>query len=359
MSVDIFHKVETQHYVPRHYLSAWAKRIYKKGKKIDLIACRIKDKLLSNIDTMTIGQEGCLYAYPEFNEYEFNVVVDLLKSKKGLDGDAIRSIYQYSLFLPLYIRSLKGERTFLLHSEICKLSESGILASNFSKALINSFETDVRTLNQVKLSRFIDDGVTAMNNGFEYWMTKLENLFNPLLDRARNSDLSFMAERNNRPAFIHNFINQMLRTQKFNDLASDMLEDCPHTSIKIATYLRHLSAYEVASSLARDADEYELNLICNNTALEFITGDQPLCNLVSDEEAGQFDVYYPISPRLALFFSKRGRFNSVYGYLKELNVHEVDTLNKAICSASMNQVYAQSIEMLSTGQYFASKWSAR
>ena len=343
MRVNIFHKVETQHYVPRHYLSAWSKRIYKKGKKIDLIACRIKDRLLSNIDTMTIGQEGYLYAYPEFNEYEFNMVVALLKSKQGLDGETIRYIYQYSLFLPLYIRSLKGERTSLLHSEICKLSESGILASSFSKALINSFNTDVRRLDQVKLSKFIDDGVTAMNNGFEYWMTKLENLFNPLLDRARNGDLSFMAERDNRPAFIHNLINQMLRTQKFDNLASDMLEEHPHTSIKVATYLRHLSAYEVASSLTRDADEYELNLICNNTALEFITGDQPLCNLVSNEDVGQFDVYYPISPTLALFFSKKGRFSNVYGHLKNPDVHEVDTLNKAIC----------------VGHYFASNWQQR
>ena len=356
MRVDIFHKVETQHYVPRHYLSAWAKRIYKKGKKIDLIACRIKNKLLGDIDTMTIGQEGYLYAYPDFSEYEFNVVVELLKSKQGADGEIVRSIYQCSLFLPLYIRCLEGERTATLCLEISRLVGSGILEKRFSEALINAFQTDVWDLDQVKLSEFIADGVTAKNNGFEYWMTRLEEHFNPLLDRARHGDLSFMAERSNRPAFIHNMINQMLRTQKFDRLASRIVDGNPHANIKIATYLRHLSAYEVASSLVQNGEEYELNLICNNTALEFITGDQPLCNLVTNEEACQVDVYYPISPKLALFFSKRGRFNSVYGYLKEPTVHEVDTLNKAICNASLDQLYAQSTEVLSTGHYYASKW---
>ena len=356
MGVDIFHKVETQHYVPRHYLSAWAKRIYKKGRKIDLISCRIKDKLLRDIDTMTIGQECFLYAYPDFNEYEFNVVVELFKSKRGLDGELIRSIYQYSLFLPLYLRSLRGERTKALSLDIRKLTDSGILDADFCKALIDSFQTDVRSLDQVKLSEFIDNVSIAKKNGFEYWMTQLEKHFNPLLDRARNGDLTFMAERENRPAFIHNIINQMLRTQKFDRLASDLVDDNPHTNIKIATYLRHLSAYDVASALVRNGDQYELNLIRNNTALEFITGDQPLCNLVPNEEASQFDVYYPIAPRLALFFSRNGRFDNVYGYLKEPNVHEVDTLNRAICNVSIDQLYARSTEVLSIGRYCASNW---
>lgn len=39
MSIDIFHPVKAQHYIPRHYLSAWARR---KGKRIDLIWVRIK-----------------------------------------------------------------------------------------------------------------------------------------------------------------------------------------------------------------------------------------------------------------------------------------------------------------------------
>lgn len=359
MGVDIFHKVETQHYVPRHYLSAWATRVCKKRRVVDFVACRIKNKLLSDIDTMTIGQDVYMYAYPDFSEYEFNVVVELLKSKKGEDGDVVRAIYQYSLFLPLYLRSLRGERTSELKSNICKLVDSGILEECFCRALIDSYQVDISSLDQEQLSEFIDSGTIAKNNGFEYWMTTLENYFNPLLDRARRGDLGFMAEAESRPAFIHNMINQMLRTQKFDRLALDLVDDNPCTNAKVAKYLRHLSAYDVASVIARQGDEYELNLICNNTALEFITGDQPLCNLVTNEEACQFDVYYPISPAAALFFSKKGRFDGVYPHLKSPSVHEVDALNKAICNASIDQVYAKSAEVLETGRYFAADWQLR
>ena len=64
MRIDIFHPVNTQHYVPRHYLSAWARRITKKDKNIDLICARIKGDLKHDIDTMTIGQAEHFYGAP-------------------------------------------------------------------------------------------------------------------------------------------------------------------------------------------------------------------------------------------------------------------------------------------------------
>ena len=149
----------------------------------------------------------------------------------------------------------------------------------------------------------------------------------------------------------------MLRTCKYDYLVKAGKGALAAVDPALICFLRHEAAFEVAKNFSISHRDYELKLIENSTDMEFITGDQPLCNLISDANAGQFDLYYPVSPRKALIFVKKGRYENVYRHLNELSVREVDELNRKICEVSVNQLYASTSYVLELGHYYASKWA--
>lgn len=207
----------------------------------------------------------------------------------------------------------------------------------------------------VLVKNTIDKIEIVKKNGFEAWMTLLENRFNPLLDCARTGDLSFMSIPGATAVLIQNIINQLLRTGKYDEYCAQYDDGRIGTSESILKFMRHQSVYDIAARMVRYGGEYELNLIENKTDLEFITGDQPVCTLGYGRSICELDFYYPISPTKALCLTKKGRFNQLYAHLNMPTVHEVDRLNKLICHFSVSQLYAKSRTTLEIGRYYASK----
>lgn len=354
MSIDIFHPVKAQHYIPRHYLSAWARR---KGKRIDLIWVRIKGGEVFETRTKNIGQRKYLYAYPDLKPDEFAFVVNFLSRRTDLDGEVVRSIYQGGLFIPTYLRCLNGEKSNDLKTRIELLVKQNILEDIEKSALAFAYNHIMRDLKtSPAIAEIIRLTKIAKANGFEHYMTEIENRFNPLLDKARMGDLSFMSILGAKAVFIHGIINQLLRTGKYDEHCKQCDEGRIGTSESLLRFMRHQSAFDIASQMIQYGGDYELNLIENNTGLEFITGDQPVCTMGHGRSICELDLYYPISPSKALCLTKKGRFRQLYNHLKAPMVHDVDQLNKLICHFSIDQLYAKSGNTLEIGRYYASKW---
>jgi len=81
------------------------------------------------------------------------------------------------------------------------------------------------------------------------------------------------------------------------------------------------------------------------TDYEFITSDQPIINIhsknnISFEPIKEMEYYYPITPHLAIFITKKNIHNIKIGK------NETDEYNKLLYNKSYEQVYAFSRESL-------------
>jgi hypothetical protein len=78
--------------------------------------------------------------------------------------------------------------------------------------------------------------------------------------------------------------------------------------------------------------------LSNTTAKPFITGDQPIINLLDPRVTDDIEFYYPLSPTLAMIFSKdREKFPTPSRNATEL---EIEHYNHSIYERSEDQLYA-------------------
>jgi hypothetical protein len=84
---------------------------------------------------------------------------------------------------------------------------------------------------------------------------------------------------------------------------------------------------------------------------EFITSDQPIINIHSNNEitfepVKEMEFYYPVTPRQALFITAKD-FKD-----KKINKTETDDYNNRLCKKSYEQIYAYSKETLNSFSYW-------
>lgn len=87
----------------------------------------------------------------------------------------------------------------------------------------------------------------------------------------------------------------------------------------------------------------KFSFIENNTDVEFITGDQPIFNLDVKNEfetPEKFNLYYPLTPKLALLISECVQVD------REVSLAEVEKYNDFIESSSYEQIYSRQKEGL-------------
>lgn len=339
-------KVVKQHYVPRHYLSAWGTPT--RGNDSFLIWCKRSEwSEARNVEAMSVAQCKYMYAYPNLSAQEQRLLISFIKSKPEPMQGFLQTIYEYALSMPLYLRLLKGDRSDELWGRINELNSSCVcdqLVTRVLKLLASDPE-----MGGFDVKGAICDVEVICHNGFEHWMTTLESGFNPLLDKARAGDLSFFDDDpNSRCGLIYYFFVQMLRTKVY-----DKMVDASNWNKypNLQKMLRHGTAFEVAYSNASDWKNFELRLIGNKSSLQFITGDQPLVNLDANDNSPHFDLYFPISPTQAMVFIEKGRFQSVYSWLEHITEREAHELNRRIAKVCIDTVCAESKSVLDIGRY--------
>ena len=87
-------------------------------------------------------------------------------------------------------------------------------------------------------------------------------------------------------------------------------------------------------------DQYSHNLIENNTNLNFITTDQSVINTDAVrkpqfDEVNDFEFFHPLSPHLAIYFSKK----RPPGLSQIIDVEEIQALNLIMKDCSHEMIF--------------------
>lgn len=289
-----------QHYIWQQYLSAWADGKY--------VQCLVGDRIFQTT-TQNLGVEYDFYKLPEVTDEDLWLITFLT----GLD---------------------KAHPVARHHHEGLLVDVLGplIFAKECPDALDNP---EVAKLIEVHRTNAIDDRHTA-----------LERSFLPLLPKCLEGDISWFQDTANAIAFCSYVGAQHMHTRAVKAKNIKRLKDRMNLDIsRVWDLMALIFGFNYGCSIFFDRANRPLVLVHNETLTPFITSDQPVVNLEGDGENApdSLSIYYPISPRLALFIGEPGKPQlPKHGLTDE----QAATLNLRIERRSHLQVYAQTADAL-------------
>lgn len=189
-----------------------------------------------------------------------------------------------------------------------------------------------------------------LHNFEEDLHASIEKRGRPYLEMALQEDLSFFKEDTSLIDFLYFLCIQYCRTERQKTATLALTQDAFGVSFeRIWNVMTHMIATNVSWTLYAERTQYQAILLQNNSDLEFIAGDQPVINSYADvarrlESLESFDMYYPISPRLAIYYTDRPDWH--VSDLRELNEEEVHRFNGMIADNASKQLYASRKETL-------------
>ncbi len=174
-----------------------------------------------------------------------------------------------------------------------------------------------------------------------------------LLDK----NVDFWQDENKRIDFLFYLFFQYFRTKKMRNACLNVVNagmkksDNDSLSRISSTGYAILSVFFSSNMVyAFSKEATSIKLIKNNSNLNFITGDQPVINIIQDKNEGEpfpkdVELYYPISPKLGIFISHNAKFSLGYGDI--VGVEEVRYLNNLIVDNCEESLFANRKEDLS------------
>jgi hypothetical protein len=184
-------------------------------------------------------------------------------------------------------------------------------------------------------------------NAIEDYHAGIEGSFLPLLKRLLEQDVSFYSAAEQRMTLLHFICTQYMRTKGVKARTVDIVKRNNNQDLtRIWDIMSHMFAVNIAASLVMDGDRRKLTLIENATSVSFVTGDQPVVNLHmrSPQAVTLLSLYYPVSPRLALFLPEVDEPSSFSN--NTLTAEQVQGLNRKMAAASHSQVFGDSEQVL-------------
>ena len=170
-----------------------------------------------------------------------------------------------------------------------------------------------------------------------------------------NQNLDFWKDEDKRIDFLFYLFFQYLRTKRMRNACLNVWDDAVKKSCNNLPTLSSVG-YMILSVLlssnmayAFSKESASIKLIKNNSNSNFITGDQPVVNVIQDKKEGEsypkdVELYYPISPKLGVFISYSEKFSLGYGDV--VNVDEVNYLNNLIVDNHEEQLFGNRKEDL-------------
>lgn len=173
--------------------------------------------------------------------------------------------------------------------------------------------------------------------GIEDFHSDIENSAITVLEKLYLEDLSFFENNEEKNAFCLFVAAQYTRTNKMkkNVLSTDL--KTPNINKENLGRVFHLFITDAIGNWI--FSKAKLSLLVNDTDIDLITGDQPVLNVKWDPNdeviPEEFELYYPISPKKALYFSEKtsGKRN--------IQENEVIEYNELIKKYSDEQLYSK------------------
>jgi len=214
----------------------------------------------------------------------------------------------------------------------------------------------VLTFRNSPISKKIPDDLklqfeNKIQNFEEEMQCRFEEMGSPFLDELRNGDTSFYDDEDSNMSFNAFLAMQYFRTKKMQQGVIEATSRFPPLRIdRLWKIMAQIFATTVGATLSSLRNEFKCVLLHNQSIRPFITGDQPVINLHStyskklNEPPVDLELYYPLSPTLALLLTK----SQAYETLRRRVVSENDAsiYNQKIIEASEEQVYASSASLL-------------
>lgn len=290
-----------QHYVWRHYLSSWAQE--------NKIWCLRENKIF-NPNLMGIAQERDFYRFNGLNDDEIKLIRNLVIEPTNKS---------YQMMNQGWINTFKNMSDKLL-----------FLQKNFS--------------NEQEKKSLID---LIKNNIEEKLHYRIENISIKYLDSILKEDLKFFEEDSKRAHFCNYIAHQYFRTNKMKSRFLSKIEgyDVDVNKINLDT-VWNISKLILSSNLGFNlfirGNNFRMNLLKNKTRVELITCDQPVINafatyLPDSEFPEKMELYYPVSPNLAIMISDSDEIPE-----KDLSEIEVNTYNMKMAESAHSQIYSYS-----------------
>lgn len=186
-------------------------------------------------------------------------------------------------------------------------------------------------------------------NVIENYHMMFEGMFIPLLKRVQAQDIGFYADTHDCITFLVFLSMQFLRTKGIKERMIARQTSMHVDMSRIWGMLSVTLAHTLAGALVHERSKRKLALVRNKTPLKFISGDQPVANLLAkiddSKSPEKISLYYPVSPNLALIVPAEDEppiFSSET--LTEADVH---TLNSKIREVSHSQLFGSSAAALS------------
>lgn len=302
-------KKRKQHYVWRHYLSAWANHN-------DQIWC-CRENSIFNTNLMNIGQERDFYKIKKLDYDDINFIRRIIQKNPN---DHLQEVNMGWLKIFTSIFELEDS---LNESKLDKESINSLI-----DVATNNLEEELHSIIEVSSIKYISS----------------------ILDE----DISFFNTGEGRSDFLYYLCVQYIRTNKIKVNILKNVDGMGKVNIDNTwNILSHVFATNMGWGLMSDKS-YNISLLKNESDIEFITGDQPVVNtfatgLLFGSPPEKLEFYYPVSPILAVMISKN--YNDSSTKTVCLSKEKVTMYNQHIFEQSHSQVYASKSETLS--QYSA------
>jgi hypothetical protein len=194
----------------------------------------------------------------------------------------------------------------------------------------------------------IDDLLDIHNtNAVDNQHTVIEGQFAPLLARILNEDFSWYENNEDCICFCNFVAAQQMRTRGVKERTITRLKKRVGLDVsRIWDILALIYGFNIGCNLFLERKKRRLIAVRNDTSVPFITSDQPVLNLHGNGETAPeiASLYYPISPRLALYLPEPSEENDIP--FEDMTAAAATYLNQRIAKACHSQVYAKTADPL-------------
>ncbi len=288
-----------QHYVWRSYLSAWEVD----GK----LWCRRDGKVFTT-SAKNVANARDLYRLRELSEDDINAI-RLLSSR--ITDPVLRQLA--TGWLPSF--------TFIFHLK--RIYEA---RGRRDLEIEQELEVQINTLEEGIHSEIEGDVVTVV-------------------DELRQGNLAVLDDDDNFASFARFIAMQHLRTPFMIGRMTKALLEFPQLKCNVDAVmgpLRAIYSTTMGAGIFYRRALSQITLVDAPSGARFIAGDHPLVNLravaLSDEPPAELEIYYPLTPSLALILDLSGQ--CVGRGRRTISADDVRKYNGIIASIALEQVYA-------------------
>lgn len=295
-----------QHHVWQHHLRAWANR---KGQ----IWCLQQGKpgaFLAN--TSNVASQRFFYQFHELSEADLSYLESLISAATDQSLQKMNREWVSTLQL-----------TFTIRKQLANLAIPQDAREEYEREL----RTVERTLG-------------------ESYHSSMEDIGKPILEKLRSGDAAFFDDDGQEAMDWIQFMSfQIFRTSKLRNAMKNLPFETPHDPSKTGPIEQFIYATNIGTYLFLQRKNYRIVFLRNETGCPFITGDQPIANMLGlNDEQERLEFYYPLNPTLAILFTPRGELFPAREKLAELS--EVEAYNLKIYEISSTQIFGNDRDYL-------------